>query len=296
MSRPNFLSRYNSFMFNLVPLEPVDYLVIGHIAHDLTPDGWRLGGTAAYSALTAHALGLRVGVVTAGGKETSLAALNGIPVISLESPQSTIFENIYTENGRVQFLRAQARQLDFTNVPEAWQKTPIIHLGPIANEVDPVLPKVFSPALLGVTPQGWMRQRDEAGLITRSEWKNAEPVLQKADAVVMSREDVNGDDELIEHMAHQTRIMVVTEADAGCVLYWNGDRRRFRAPEVREVDATGAGDIFATAFFIRLFKTRDPWEAARFATLIASRSVTRIGLTGIPTPQEIEESLMEVLQ
>ena len=47
-------------MLNPVTLEPVDYLVIGHVAHDLIPDGWRLGGTAAYSALTAHALGLRV--------------------------------------------------------------------------------------------------------------------------------------------------------------------------------------------------------------------------------------------
>jgi hypothetical protein len=59
-------------MYNLVPLEPVDYLVIGHVAHDLTPSGPRLGGTAAYSTLTARALGLRVGVVTASGPETSL--------------------------------------------------------------------------------------------------------------------------------------------------------------------------------------------------------------------------------
>lgn len=283
-------------MLNLVSLEPVDYLVIGHVAHDLTPAGSRLGGTAAYSALTACALGLRVGVVTVAGKETSLTALNGIPVISLESPQSTTFENIYTENGRVQYLRAQALRLDFASVPEAWRRTPIIHIGPIANEVDSVLPKFFSPVLLGITPQGWMRQCNEDGLVSCCAWKNAEPVLQNAGAVVMSREDVNDDAELIEHMAHQTRILVVTEADAGCVLYWNGDRRRFRAPEVHEVDATGAGDIFAAAFFIRLFKTRDPWEAARFATLIASRSVTRAGLDGIPTPQEIEESMMDVLQ
>ncbi len=282
-------------MLNLVPLEPVDYLVIGHVAHDLTPDGPRLGGTVAYSALTARALGLRVGVVTASGRETSLDALKGISVISSESPQSTTFENIYTENGRVQYLRAQAAQLDFASVPEIWRRVSIIHIGPIANEVDSVLPKDFSPALLGVTPQGWMRQWDEDGRVSRSEWQNAEPVLQKANAIVMSREDVDGDDERIEHMAHQTRILVVTEASAGCVLYWNGDRRRFRAPEVREVDATGAGDVFAAAFFIRLFKTRDPWESARFATLIASHSVTRVGLAGIPTPQEIEDSLMEVL-
>jgi sugar/nucleoside kinase (ribokinase family) len=255
-----------------------------------------LGGTAAYSALTARALGLRVGVVTAAGRDTSLEALNGIQVISLESPQSTTFENIYTASGRIQYLRARAARVNFASVPDKWRQAAIVHIGPIADEVDSSLPKDFSPVLFGVTPQGWMRQRGADGRVSRSEWRKAEPVLQKAGAVVMSREDVNGDDELIEHMAHQTRILVVTEASAGCVLHWNGDRRRFRAPEVHEVDATGAGDVFAAAFFCRLLKTRDPWEAARFATLIASRSVTRVGLAGIPTQPEIEECLMEVLQ
>ena len=50
-----------------------------------------------------------------------------------------------------------------------------------------------------------------------------------------------------------------------------------------------------TAFFVRLYATRDPWEAARFATLLAARSVTRVGLEGIPTPGEIETGLVEVL-
>jgi sugar/nucleoside kinase (ribokinase family) len=61
------------------------------------------------------------------------------------------------------------------------------------------------------------------------------------------------------------------------------------------VDATGAGDIFAAAFFVRLNQTRDPWEAARFATCLAAQSVTRVGLNGIPTREEIESCLMEVL-
>jgi sugar/nucleoside kinase (ribokinase family) len=61
------------------------------------------------------------------------------------------------------------------------------------------------------------------------------------------------------------------------------------------VDATGAGDVFAAAFFVRFFTTRDPWESARFATLVASRSVTRVGLDGIPTLREIEEFMMEIL-
>jgi sugar/nucleoside kinase (ribokinase family) len=282
-------------MSDLAMVEPVDYIVIGHVAHDLTAEGPRLGGTAAYSALTAKALGLRVGIVTASGPETSLAPLGTIPILSLESPNSTIFENIYTEHGRIQYLRRQATRIDFNHVPEVWRGAPIIHLGPIANEMDAVLPHGFSPALLGLTPQGWMRQWDAECRVSRGEWQNADAALARAHAVVISREDVNGDDELIEHMAHQTRVLAVTESAAGAVLYWNGDRRRFRAPEVGEVDATGAGDVFAAAFFFRLLKTRDPWEATRFATLLASRSVTRVGLQAIATPREVEECMLEVL-
>ncbi|GJQ51448.1 MAG: hypothetical protein HKUEN02_02950 [Anaerolineaceae bacterium] len=283
-------------MRSLVSLEAVEYLAIGHAAHDLTADGARLGGTVAYAALTARALGMKAGIVTAVGKETPLGALNGIPVVLSDSLRSATFENVYTPEGRVQYLRAQAARIDFNLVPRPWRGASIIHLGPIANEMDTSLPEDFSPAFLGITPQGWMRQWDASGRVSRCDWLNSETILQKANAVVVSREDVSGDHELIERMAHQTQMLVVTEGAEGCVLYWNGDRRRFRALEVDEVDATGAGDIFAAAFFIRLARTRDPWEAARFATLLASHSVTRVGLDGIPTQAEIESCLMEVLQ
>ena len=282
-------------MPDIVPLAPVDYVVIGHVARDLTTDGSTLGGTAAYSALTARAFGLKVGIVTAAGDDVSLVSLNGIPVHTIKSQTSTTYENIYTENGRVQYLRAQAQRIDLTDVPEAWRTASIIHIGPIANEVDSILPGGFTPSLLGLTPQGWMRRWDENSLVSTCDWSDSEEALPQAGAVVLSREDVNGDDELIEHMALHTKILVVTEGAAGAVLHWNGDRRRFRAPSVQEVDATGAGDIFATAFFIRYLNTRDPWEATRFATLVASHSVERFGLDGIPTPLEIEQSAMVVI-
>jgi sugar/nucleoside kinase (ribokinase family) len=282
-------------MPDVVPLEPVDYLVIGHVARDLTPQGSRLGGTVAYSALTARALGLRVGIVTAAGADVSLEPLHGIPVISVESESSTTYENLYTEQGRVQYLRSQASRITFERVPENWRRASIIHLGPLANEMDSVLPGDFSPSLRVLTPQGWMRQWDSSGLVSSCEWIDSELALAQADAAVISREDVNGDDVFIEHLALQTKILVVTEGAAGAVLDWHGDRRRFRAPAVQEVDATGAGDIFATAFFVRYLNTRDPWEATRFATLLSSHSVTRAGLDGIPASLEIEQSMMVVI-
>jgi sugar/nucleoside kinase (ribokinase family) len=281
-------------MYNLVPLEPVDYLIIGHIAHDLTPTGPRLGGTAAYSALTARALGMRVGVVTASGPETSLDALRDVLVVSAPSPHSTTFENIYSESGRRQVLHQRAVPLSLDSVPGAWRRTAIIHLGPVAQEVDAVLPGSFSPSLLGLTPQGWMRAWDESGRVRRVDWESAEQALGQAGAVVVSIEDVGGNEEQIEFMAAHTRVLAVTEAAAGSRLYWHGDQRRFRAPEMYETDATGAGDIFAAAFFIRLLTTQDPWEAARFATQLSARSVTRKGLEGIPTPEEIQACMVEV--
>jgi len=282
-------------MLELVSLQPVDYLVVGHVAADITPTGVQLGGTVSYSALTARALGLRVGIVTASGEGAPLQILNGIPIVNVPSEYSTTFENIKTENGRRQILHHQASPILLDHIPQVWRSAPIIHLAPIARELDLSLAEKLSGSLLGITPQGWMRVWDENGEVSASAWENSDQSLRYAGAVVLSVEDINRDLELIEEMAHQTRILCLTEGEAGAVLYWNGDRRRFRPPVMDEVDATGAGDIFAAAFFVRLYHTRDPWEAARFATQLAARSVTRIGLNGIPTSQEIEECLVEVL-
>ncbi len=282
-------------MLELVSLQPVDYLVVGHVAEDITPQGVQLGGTVSYSALTARALGLRVGIVTSCGVDAPLQALSGIPMVNVPAEHSTTFENARTKDGRKQTLHHQAAPILFEHIPQVWRNSPIIHLAPIARELDPALAEKLSGSLLGITPQGWMRAWDESGLVTACAWADSGPALRQAGAVVLSVEDISRDLELAEDMAHQTRILCMTEGEAGAVLHWNGDRRRFRPPRVEEVDATGAGDIFAAAFFSRLYSTRDPWEAARFATNLAAYSVGRTGLNGVPTHKEVQECLMEVL-
>ncbi len=282
-------------MFHMVSLEPVDYLVIGHITVDLTPSGPVMGGSAAYAALTARALGLRVGIVTVRGNEIPLDGLEGIPVVAGEAEYSTTFENLYTPEGRVQYIRKVAPKIDFDLVPEAWRSARIIHLAPVAGEVDPVLPGHFRPALSALTIQGWLRTWDESGRVSRCEWPEAGRALAKAGAVVFSVEDVAHNEETIEQYAHATGLVAVTESQAGVRLFWHGDSRRFRAPRVQEVDPTGAGDVFAASFFVRLLNTRDPWEAARFANQVAALSVTRPGLSGVPTAAEVQRCLVEVL-
>jgi sugar/nucleoside kinase (ribokinase family) len=275
--------------------DPVDYLVIGHLSCDLTPDGSRLGGTAAYAALTGRALGLRVGVVSAWGGEVPLDVLDGIQVRKVSAEHSTTFENVYVQEGRHQFIHHIAPDLLFEHVPQVWQETPIVHIGPIAGEGKSLADGQFPSSMLGLTPQGWLRSWDGGGRVHPATWPEAPQALSKASAAVLSIEDVGGDEEQIEAMVNACRVLAVTEGPAGARLYWNGDLRRFSALQVKEVDATGAGDIFAAAFFWRLHVTRDPWAAARFATHLASFSVTRRGLESIPTQEEIQTCLVEIM-
>ena len=285
-------------MYRIAPVEPVDYLVIGHLTRDLLPDGTRLGGTAAYSSLTARSIGLRVGVLTSCEEclDSAELASAGIRVVGLRSEQTTTFENIQTPNGRVQYLHSVAPTLDLSMVPEAWRNTPIVHLGPVAREVNPNIMRAFPASLIGLTIQGWLRGWDAQGRVHYSDWPESSYVLQQAGVAVLSIEDVRGNEAIVEDMASSIRILVVTEGAGGSRVYWNGDLRRFPAPKMDEVDAVGAGDIFAAAFFIRLHATRDPWEAARFATYLAAQSVKRPGLQGIPTPEEVQAGLIEVVE
>jgi hypothetical protein len=285
---------YNGAMFKPVLLQPVDYLAIGHLTCDILPSGLRIGGTVTYAALTARALGLRVGIVTSHAGEVPLTEFGDIPLISYPAEFSTTFENIPTPTGRKQVIRQIAPPLNLNLIPDPWLNAPIVHLAPVAQEVEPSLVRHFPTALIGVTPQGWLRTWDSSGKVSTGEWPEATFVLQRVGAAVISTEDVAGDENRIEEMAASCPVLAVTEGSRGTRLYWHGDVRRFRPPEVNEVDSTGAGDVFAAAFFTRLHTTRDPWEAARFATQLAAYSVTRPGLSAIPTPEEIQECLVEV--
>ena len=282
-------------MQKLIHLDPIDYLVIGHITKDLTSGGPRMGGTASYSALTAKALGLRVGIITSWYEEISQELLQGITILNHTSKTSTTFENIYMEDGRYQIIHSLANPLKPNLIPKIWENTPIVHLGPIANEVSSEVIHRFPQSLIGVTPQGWLRSWDDQGRIFPTKWEEASEMLTQADVTILSIEDVGGNEDTIQEMVENSKILVVTEGYRGSRVYWNGDVRRFQADPVEEVDATGAGDIFATCYFFRLRTTQNPWESARFANSIAARSVTRSGLASIPFQEEIKKTTIEVL-
>ncbi|MEL7645692.1 MAG: PfkB family carbohydrate kinase [Anaerolineaceae bacterium] len=281
---------------DLSTVDPIDYLVIGHITQDLLDDGtYRPGGTVSYSGLTASALGRRVGILTSCAADTDLSAYAGLQVRALPASQSTEFRNIPTDSGRLQYMYHSARRLDASAVPEEWKLAPIVHLGPVAAEIDTDIFSLFPRSLLCLTPQGWLRSFAQDGRVFPVDWTYGPKLLQAAHAVVLSMEDLHNDEEKVEQWASLCSLLVVTQADQGARVYWNGDVRRFPAPKVALVEDTGAGDIFAACFFHRLYATQDPWEAARFAVRLAAASVTRFHFQSIPTNAEISDALTQII-
>jgi sugar/nucleoside kinase (ribokinase family) len=272
----------------------LDYLVIGHATRDLTGNSFTVGGTAAYAARTAQALGCRVGVITSGSADLDLGqALADVLVVRSPAPITTTFENVTIDGKRRQVIHHVAGPLAPAMVPHDWRAA-IVHIGPVAQECHPTLASAFGKAFVGVTPQGWMRRWDEAGRVSHSRWRGGEDVLALADAVVLSLEDVEGSWDRAAEYATQTRLLALTQGVEGCTVYADGEIRHFSAPEVDEDDSTGAGDVFAASFFYSLQRGlasasgHSPWAAARFANCIAAQSVTRSGLSSTPSTEEVD--------
>lgn len=269
-------------------VQPIDYLVVGHLTVDLTPDGKRLGGTAAYASLFAERMGLRVGLITSGAGELPLTPLKNIQVINIPAEQSTTFHTRFPEGQRVLRLLSRAQPLEMNHVPSLWRNAELVHLAPVAQEVDRNMLHAFPDSWIGVTLQGWLRDWDEAGSIHPVPLKNPGDYLPRADAVVLSQEDLGDIQPEMGRLLPHCPLLVLTQGYQGAQLYDQDTVQHISAPPVREVDPTGAGDIFATGFFIRLQQGHPARNAARYATKAAVISVTRKGIQGIPTRKEID--------
>jgi 1D-myo-inositol 3-kinase len=274
-----------------------EYLVVGHVTKDVVADGgYVLGGTVTFSSLTAQRLGKRAAVLTRCEALPELdEVLRDVAVLRLPSDVTTTFENVYEGGARTQHIREVAAPIPADAVPEAWLAAPVVHLGPIAQEVPADLAESFPRGtVIGITPQGWLRSWDESGLVLNgAPWQNAEHVLSVVDVLIFSPEDVSGDLDLVRRYCEMSRLAVVTDDRNGCTVWLSGRQEHHPAFQVNAIDPTGAGDVFATAFMLRYGETRDPSDAAHFANCAASFVVEGRGATVMPTLEQVQRRLVE---
>lgn len=125
-------------------------------------------------------------------------------------------------------------------------------------------------------------------------------LVETYDVLFLNRESARiatgwqgSDLELIERIASiardfPERIVVLTLADAGAILFRGRKRLRAPAPPAEPIDATGAGDVFAGVFLATWLNHAPAQSALGYAVAAATRSVT------IPGAQEMRLSAADL--
>lgn len=274
-------------------------LVVGHLTEDLTPDGPRLGGAAAYAALLLSRWGVRVRIFTAIDPGFPfLDDLPGIPVDWMQSRERTRFENRYLPDGtRRQRLLSRADPIPAGALREAALALPAGSLAvfaPVTSELSRVRRFPRPPgrgAFAAAIPQGLLRRtaRRSRSVTLAASGGFAER-LAEMDLVCLGDEESRaaGARSWLEAARTGRPALAVTRGAAGAVIL----RREAPALPVPAVEAavadpTGAGDVFAAALAFGLWR-RDspPEEAARLAAAAAALTVESPGTAGIPTRAE----------
>jgi sugar/nucleoside kinase (ribokinase family) len=269
-----------------------DFVAVGHVTIDHFGGVVRPGGAALYAAITAHRLGLSAAILTSHGEDFPLDDVpSRIEVVGLPAPATTTFEHREVKGGRALRARGAARPLTAGDLPEDWRPAPLVLLAPVLQEVDPMLAVAFPDAAVGAELQGWLRATDAEGAISPAQWASPEAVLARLQAIFVSRHDVSGQESQITEWVQRVPLAVVTAGAAGAILYVNGDRYEVRPRRTREVDPTGAGDVFAATFLIHYDRHGDAWEAAEAATCAASLSVEGEGWSTVPDAPTLAAAL-----
>ena len=275
-----------------------DYLAIGTITKDLVGDGYTIGGTVTYASATACKLGKKAAIVTSAEPDLVLPdVLADVQVICLPSQATTTFRNVYINDTREQYISALSDPIDPDAIPAEWHRVPLVHLGPLVGEYDESLVDLFPNSRIMATAQGWLRSWDETGHVSLGKWNGADRLLPHLSALILGEEDICGDPGCIERYVSVTRTVVLTHGARGATVYHADQVRHVPTRPAKEVDLTGAGDVFAAAFLIALDETaqssgsEDPWEAARFANVVASFSVEGPGTSAIPSREQVEHYL-----
>lgn len=268
----------------------MQYVVVGHPCRDVAPTGYVWGGGVIYSGLTAHQLGATVSVLTRCQLHPDLDPR--LQWYITPDTETTIFENRYdpATGDRHQLMHARAGDVVLADIEQLKLRPDIVHLAPVANEVRyRPLPTFGDDTWLVATPQGWMRRRAADGRVAYGPWQAAEALLPHLKILSLSEEDVHGDRDLVRYYAAHVPYVLYTRGYNGAVLLMGQQSLSIDAFPSTVVDLTGAGDVIAAAFFVRLRETNDPQESLAFGAAAAAIAIESVGATGIPSRQQIAD-------
>jgi sugar/nucleoside kinase (ribokinase family) len=291
----------------------VDLAVAGHIVLDYIGregliQGPRLGGPCTYAGLAANSLGAKAVAISRvgedfGSKRLSFLEAHGISTshIKTTSSRTTCFRISYRDGERAMRVASVCDPIS----DECLSKLPssfAMHIGPVLDEISPALAIRLASRnhLVGLDPQGYLRQLDSNGAVRGRRWRNPSllrrvAVLKVSEAELPSIIGQKWSSRKLSALGPD--IILLTRGSRGTIV-WSRENGTFNVPayETPVRDPTGAGDALAGAFLISWVRTGDlPWSAAT-GVAVASFVVAKIRIGNFGTRRQIESRAMEILE
>ena len=189
-------------------------------------------------------------------------------------------------------MLARAADLEADALPEAWRDATLGALAPVTGEVDPAFAAAFPETSLVALPQGWMRQRGKGGIVTPQPWEDADMVLPRVQALVVSHEDVEPFEKDALEWFQQVPVGAVTHGPDGAILFVNGERYGVEADVAWRWTRPARATSSRPRCSIGYNRDGNAWDAAAMAACCAAASVEAEGVAGIPDRAGLEARLV----
>jgi sugar/nucleoside kinase (ribokinase family) len=283
-------------------------VVVGAATRDIAPDdprGWKLGGGVTYSAIAAARLPVTVraliGVDDIAATAAELDAIRdaGVDVRLVALASGPVFDNRRTPTGRQQFAVAASDLIAPWSLPDDWRAPDAALLAPVAAELSEEWSTAFAPVtFVTLAAQGLLRRLHPGQEVVRLAFEHG-PIIHRADAVALSREDVAQGAPPIRDWTHAGQTVLITHGRLGSLALrrtQTGLTGRFMPPlpPRKAVDPTGAGDTFIAAWLAARMVVGDSWRALAVASAMSSLAVMTSSIRDTPTTADLCAALTEL--
>jgi len=269
--------------------EPI--LLVGSMSIDHTLKGIQLGGAVAYAASVIDSMGYRARILTIGNSKLDLGVLKKHELHVIPDKKVLTFEiNSKNEERELKLLQKPSKRITLDDLPKSWRNTNTLIMAPLIEddiEISPFLEFANNISNVSLLTQGLQRRGDYKIIYSNiSHFNSLLQYFSRSFSIFRSDEEAKfwSKEQVNQTLATGARI-ITTLGKQGAMVHRSDKIIKIQpVPTNLELDSTGAGDIFATAFTLSL--NHGEQHAGRLAAAYATSSIEQIGPLPLP-PKKI---------
>ena len=277
-------------------------------------EGRVLSGCSTNAALALSKLGKQVRLIGAIGEDHRHQFVGELEQYHIEyeitpSVETGGFSLIYYDNFGNRTLDLLGRADPISDIePEWYEGSEAVLIGPILREVSFASIREIRrkyDGLLFCDPQGMLRGADDKGRIYHEKPDGIEEILGLFDIVkpnelegkvltgIDCRENPYEAAKIIKSWG--PKIVIVTLAELGSVIYDGKTFVDIPPYEIRLIDSTGAGDTYMAGFTFEYLRTKDIRRSGCLASCVSSIMIEQVGPTFVMEETEVRKRQEKLL-